>query len=331
MRIFVTGGTGYIGGALCRRWAAEGHEVRALVRATSDRRELESLGIECFVGDVSDRESMRRPMSRAEWVVHAAAELDFGAPRERMKEANAVGSENVASLALETEVERVLHISSIAAFGGSAPDGTPSNEQSTPLLPFPNNYCITKRTGEDAFRRLTDDGLALNVVYPSLVYGPPSKKGGINSFLRLMLTGRLPAVVGADRISTWIYLDDLVEGIVGVMETSRPGEHYLLAGESASTKEVVSKVCNLGHVRPPRFEIPVPLARLLLVGLMPIEVLSGRRMPFNLEQLRTLSRHWNFDDRRARRDLAWSPRTLDEGLPPTVEFLQQTITMSSRA
>lgn len=331
MRIFVTGGTGYIGGALCRRWAAEGHDVRALVRATSDRRELDSMGIECFVGDVSDRESMRRPMSGAEWVVHAAAELDFGAPRERMKEANAVGSENVASLALETAVGRVLHISSIAAFGGSAPDGTPSNENSEPLLPFPNNYCMTKRAGEDAFRALTDDGLALNIVYPSLVYGPPSKKGGINSFLRLMLSGRLPALVGADRISTWIYLDDLVEGIVGVMGSRRPGEHYLLAGESASTKEVVSKVCSLGDVRSPRFEIPIPLARLILVGLVPVELLSGRRMPFNTQQLRTLSRHWNFEDRKARRDLAWSPRSLDEGLPPTVEFLKQTIRKSPRA
>ena len=129
---------------------------------------------------------MQEGMSGADWVVHAAAELDFGAPRERMQEANSLGSENVAALALELGVGRVLHLSSIAWFGGTAPDGSPSTEVSAPRLPFPNNYCETKHAGEVAFRKRAEKGLKLNVVYPSLVYGPPSRKGGINSFLRLM-------------------------------------------------------------------------------------------------------------------------------------------------
>jgi dihydroflavonol-4-reductase len=325
MKIFITGGTGYIGGALCRRLSAEKHEIHALVRPTSDRRLLEDLGIACFEGDITDRDSMRNGMDGAEWVIHAAAELDFGSPLDRMEGANAVGSENVAALALELAIGRTVHISSIASFGGTARDGTPSTEVSEPQLPLPNNYCVTKNAGEVAFRRKADEGLALNIVYPSLVYGPPSKKGGINSFLRLMLTGRLPALVGADRVSSWIFLDDLVEGVVRMMERAVPGEHYLMTGERCSTADVTARVCELGGSRRPRLAIPVSVARALLFAAAPFEILTRRRLPFNNQQLRTLNRHWSFDDSKARRALDWTPRGLDEGLPPTVAFLKGTI------
>jgi dihydroflavonol-4-reductase len=331
MRVFITGGTGYIGGALCRRLVADEHEVRALVRPTSDRQSLIDLGIVCFEGDVTERSSMREGMESADWVIHAAAELDFGSPRERMQGANTLGSENVAALALEMGVGRALHISSIASFGGTASDGSPSTEESPPVLPLPNNYCVTKNAGEAAFRTRAEQGLHLNIVYPSLVYGPPSKKGGINSFLRLILTGRLPALVGADRISTWVFLDDLIEGLMRMMIRAEPGEHYLMSGHRASTAKIVRMVCELGNVRRPLFSLPVPVARSLLLALMPVEVISGRRLPFNNQQLRSLARHWSFDDSKARRDLAWHPRDLDEGLPPTVKFLQGTMRRKGRS
>src|SRR4029078_10545469 len=98
MRIFITGATGYIGQALCRRFRAEGHEVRALVRPTSRIEPLRALGVATFVGDIADRVSMREGMSGADWVVHAAAELDPSASDERMTATNVTGSENVASL-----------------------------------------------------------------------------------------------------------------------------------------------------------------------------------------------------------------------------------------
>ena len=122
-----------------------------------------------------------------------------------------------------------------------------------------------------------------------------------------------------------MFLDDLVQGIVRVIERAKPGERYLMTGESATTAEVVEQVCTLGKARQPRFALPVPAARLLMLALMPIEFVSGRRLPFNNQQLKSLARHWNFDDSKARRDLDWAPRGLDEGLPPTVEFLLGTI------
>jgi farnesol dehydrogenase len=322
MRVFLTGGTGYIGRALARRLVERGHEVRALVRPTSDAEPLKRLGVATFVGDVGDRASMREGMSGADWVIHAAADLELGGPPERMRRANVQGSENVASLAYKLGVGRFLSVSSMAYFGGSPPDGSTVGEDAPLQMPFPTLYSATKHSGELAVQEWAKRGLRVNTVYPSLVYGPPGKKEGANALLRGFLKGRFPMLVGADRRMAWIYLDDLVEGMLEVMEKAPPGRAYLMAGDVATLRDLVDRVCALGGVKAPRRDLPLGLARLGLALSAPLYRLRGRRPPFSSEQLNSLERHWAFDDSRARAELDWHPRSLDEGLPPTVEFLK---------
>jgi dihydroflavonol-4-reductase len=327
MRIFLTGGTGYIGGALARRLVADGHEVRALVRATSKVEGLQELGVATFVGDLGDRTSMREGMSGADWVIHAAADLDFGAPEERMRQVNVQGSDNVASLAYKLGVGRFLSVSSIAYFGGSPEDGTPATETTPIRQPFPSLYSATKHSGELAVREWGKKGLRINTVYPSLVYGPPGKKSGSNYFLRQMIKGRIPAVVGGDRKVSWIHLDDVVEGMLAIVENpgkAAPGRDYLLAGDVTTVRSLIDRVSRLGGVRPPRLSLPVGVARVGLALAAPLFRLRGHKPPVPPEQLESLSRHWAFDDTRARTELGWRPRTLDEGLPGTVEYLRAT-------
>lgn len=324
MRIFLTGGTGYIGGALARRLAAEGHEIRALVRATSNVEKLKEIGSATFVGDITDRYSMREAMSGADWVIHAAADLDFGAPEERMRRINVEGSENIASLAFKLGVPRFLAVSSIARFGGSPPDGSPATEEAPVQQPFPSLYSATKHAGEMAVREWQKRGLRVNTVYPSLVYGPPGKKSGSNFFLRQILKRRIPAVVGADRKVSWIHLDDLVDGLSALIEKAPPGRDYLMTGDVTTIRALVDRVCRLGRVPPPRLSLPVGLARFGLALAAPVFRMRGHRPPVPPEQLESLARHWNFDDARARIELGWRPRTLDEGLPGTVEYLLAT-------
>jgi nucleoside-diphosphate-sugar epimerase len=321
MRVFVTGGTGYIGSLLSRRLQESGHQVRALVRSTSDTTALDALGAQTFVGDVTDRYSMREAMSGADWVVHAAAELDFGAPADRIEGANVTGSENVASLAFKLGVGRVLLLSSIAAFGSSPSDGSPATEDAQVELPFPSAYGATKRAGELAFAGWSDRGLKLNVVYPSLVYGPPGRKGGLNAMLGAVIKRRVPAIVGGGRITRWVYLEDLVTGLLKVMGHSQPGQNYLLTGDAAYLGEVVEKVAELAVVDPPRRRMSVGRAKLMGRLLNPLFTLRGKRPPINLAQLESLRRHWNFEDAKARAELDWSSRTLEEGLPETVRYL----------
>lgn len=322
MRLFLTGATGYIGTALALRLRAAGHELRALARPTSQTAGLEELGVRFFVGDLGDRASMREGMSGADWVIHLGAELDLESPPGRMGTANVEGSENVASLAHKLGVPRFLAVSSIARWGGSPDDGTPAHEETPQRLPLPTRYCATKAAGEEAIRAWASRGLRLNVVYPSLVYGPPGKKRGANTFLRQLWLGRFPVMIGGDRRSSWICLDDLVEGMVRVLERAEPGRDYLMAGDVVTSRELAARLEALGGAPAPRRELGLGTARLLLRIATPFYRLRGRRPPLPVEQLASLERHWAFDDARARAELEWRPRGLDDGLAATLELLR---------
>jgi dihydroflavonol-4-reductase len=321
MRVFLTGGTGYIGGALERRLVADGHEVRALVRATSRVEVLAELGVRTFTGDLLDRASMREGMSGADWAIHAAADLDLNGPSGRMQAANVRGSDNVASLAYKLGVGRLLSVSSMAFFGGSPADGSAGTEASPVQRPFPTVYSATKHAGELAVREWAKRGLRVNTVYPSLVYGPPGKREGANSILRSLAKRRYPVLVAARRRTSWIYLDDLVDALARVMARAAPGRDYLLAGDVIDFRDLAQRVAALAGVTVPRLDLPVGAARLAVAAAGPLFRLLGRRPPFTPAQLGSLTREWNFDDRRAREELDWRPRTLAEGLPPTIDFL----------
>ena len=326
MRLFLTGATGYIGTALCLRLRAEGHEVRALVRASSPAKALELLreiGVATFVGDLRERYSMREAMSGADWVIHAAAELDLAASAERMAAANVEGSENVASLALKLGVGRFLSISSMAAWGGSPADGTPATEDSAPQLPLPTRYCATKAAGEARVQHWAQQGLKVNTVFPSLVYGPPGKKQGANTLLRALMLGRFPALIAPEKKTSWVFLDDLVDGIVRVIEQAPPGRGYLMAGEAWTVRELAHRVAALGGTKPPQREFSVGTARLLFRLAGPLLKLAGRPLPIPLEQLESLDRHWHFADTRARTELGFKPRGLEDGLAVTLDYLRK--------
>lgn len=321
MRIYLTGATGYIGRALALRFQGLGHEVRALVRPTSVLQPLHDAGIATFSGDIRDRASMREGMSGADWVIHAAAELDLRASDDRISGANVDGSENVASLAWKLGVGRFLSISSMARWGGSPDDGTAASEATPPNLPQPTRYCATKAAGEERIQEYAKKGLRVNTVFPSLVYGPPGKKEGANAILRAMMLGRFPLLVEPEKLTSWIYLDDVVDAIVAVVEKAPPGRGYLLAGEAWTIRRLAHRVAELAGTKPPRHALSAKSTKRLFQVAGPLLRLAGKRLPVPLEQLDSLARHWNFDDTRARTELAWSPRGLEEGLATTVEFL----------
>lgn len=322
MRVFLTGATGYLGFALARRLRDDGHTLTAVVRPASSTAALDELGVVTYRGDVTDRFSLREPMSGADWVVHLAAELDPAAPLERMRAANVAGSEAVASLAHKLGVGRFLSVSSVAYFGGSPPDGSPATEDDPLQLPFPSAYSATKHEGEQAIREWGKRGLAVNTVFPALIYGPPGKRRGSNSFLSAFARGRFPVLVGADRKTSWVHVDDVVAALRTILDGVAPvGRGYLLAGEVVTVRELAARIAAHTGVPAPRFDLPIPLARAGVALSAPFFRLAGRKPPLPAGQLTSLARHWAFDDSRARRELAWTPRPLAEGLGPTLDYL----------
>lgn len=322
MRVFVTGAGGYLGLPLCRRLVERGEEVHALVRPEGrGRDDLAELGVTLHEGDVTDRYSMRVGMAGADWVLHLAGLVRAEGDAASMRRVNVEGTGNVVSLAWKLGVGRVLHVSSMAAFGGSRDDGSPVDEGGPYRERFPSLYGATKRGGDLAALEWRERGLKLNIVWPGLVYGPPGKPVGSNATLAAMASGKLPAIVGGDRVTSWVFLDDVVDGMVRVVDRAPPGRDFLLTGERIRVAELVGRVARLGGRKPPRLRVPLVVARLLAGWLPAVYRATGRRPPLDRGEVENLARHWNFEDRRAREELGWRPRGLDEGLPVTVAHL----------
>jgi dihydroflavonol-4-reductase len=120
MKVFVTGGTGFIGSHTVNRLVQDGHQVTCLVRKTSDTRHLEKLGVTLAKGDVTDRQSVAQGMQGCDGVVHLAAAYSFWAPDETVyHKVNVDGQRNVMEIALEQDVSRVVDVSTIGIWGNT--------------------------------------------------------------------------------------------------------------------------------------------------------------------------------------------------------------------
>src|SRR5437870_9206034 len=120
MRVFLTGGTGFIGGEVVRRLRDRGDDVRALVRSPEKAGSLP--GCELVAGDLSDEEALRSAMDGCDAVIHIAAIYEIGVPKSRheaMWETNARGTERVLRAAQKAGVGKIVYVSTVAAFGNT--------------------------------------------------------------------------------------------------------------------------------------------------------------------------------------------------------------------
>lgn len=147
MKTFVTGGTGFIGTHLVRRLAQNEHELVCLVRETSDVLTLEELGATLVRGDVTDRDSVLAGMRGCDWVANLANIYSFWEPDKRVyTEVNVEGTRNVMECALETEVSKVVHVSTSATYG--KPADVPFTEESAVGPVRFSEYAETKYQGD---------------------------------------------------------------------------------------------------------------------------------------------------------------------------------------
>lgn len=172
MRVFVTGGTGFVGGAVVRASIAAGHEVQALARPRSDLRQLEGLPVERVVGDPEDVENLRRGMDGCDWLFAGAALYAFWGYRwEDFYRTNGDGTRRVLDVASQVGVRRIFYTSSIATLGIPRGD-TPANEDTPVTLADKiGHYKRSKFLAEEVARDMARQGLPVVIVNPSAPVG----------------------------------------------------------------------------------------------------------------------------------------------------------------
>jgi nucleoside-diphosphate-sugar epimerase len=321
MRIFLTGGTGFIGGEVARLLRERGDDVRALVRDPARATRLAELGCELFVGDLSDEDALVEACRGVDAVVHGAALYEVGVPEARrpaIVDANVCGTERVLGAALSAGVRKAVYISTVAVFGDT--HGEVADEQW--VRPEPASYTSvyeeTKVLAHRRARELAARGLPLVIVQPGVVYGA----GDASTFGQLLdqfLDGKLPALPFGDMGVTPVHRDDVAAGVLLALDEGVPGEAYVLAGDPVRVRELVSRLGEVAGGRPPRVALPTALVRLAA----PFGRFVGPALGFppNLREVLSSSAGVTFwaTGKKAEAELGWRSRPLVEGLRQLVE------------
>jgi NAD+-dependent farnesol dehydrogenase len=309
VRVLVTGGTGYLGQAVVRALAAGGHDpvVFARTAAGSD------LPGALVNGDIRDRTALDAAADGCDAVCHLAALVSVWRRRRAdFDEVNVGGIEHVLAVAAKRGIRRVLYTSSFLAL--------PPGDGSAALRA--NDYQRTKVEAERVVAEAAREGAPIVRLYPGVVYGPGRRTEG-NLVGRLVadhLAGRLPGVIGPERLWSYAFVEDVAAGHVAALERARPGMQYRLGGENAPQMRIFKIVRDLTG-RPLPHRIPYVAASAL--GL----VEEWRARAFNGAPLLTrgtveIFRHdWPLDSTDAVRDLGYHMTPLTDGAARTVRAL----------
>jgi dihydroflavonol-4-reductase len=321
MKVFVTGGTGFIGGHVVRKLRERGDDVRALVRSPDKGRGLADQGCELVSGDLSDPARLGDGMEGCDAVIHGAAIYEVGIPdsrRQAMHEANVVGTENVLRAALAAKVPKVVYISTIGAFGntrGQVVDETYRH----PGTDFTSYYEETKHEAHRIAERLiAEQALPCVIVQPGGVYGPDDHSE-LGKMMDDFLRGRMPALAFPDLGMNMVHVEDVADGVLLALDQGEAGEAYALGGQITTIRDVMGTLARVAGRRPPRLTVPTGLLKLMT----PMGPVVGRLLgqPPNLRELISSAdgvTFWAKHDK-AMAELGYTPRGLEQGLRDMLE------------
>jgi nucleoside-diphosphate-sugar epimerase len=320
MRYFVTGATGFIGGRVAGQLIEAAHEVVALVRDPTRAGELAAMGASLSQGDVCAKESMRAGMAGVDGVFHVAGWYRLGARDQRpAQRINVEGTRNVLELMQELGVPKGVYTSTVAVYSDT--HGKLVDETYRYDGPHINEYDRTKWVAHhEVARPMMEQGLPLVIVLPGAVYGPGDHSTAGQSF-RQYLRRRLPVVAAGTRLC-WTHVDDVARGHLLAMEKGRPGEEYFIGGPPHSLEEAFDLAEKITGIPAPRLRLRPGLVRFLarVMGVV------GKVIPvpatFSADNLRAVAGvSYIGSNEKARRELGYSVRPLEEGLRETLEHV----------
>jgi dihydroflavonol-4-reductase len=325
MKTLITGASGFIGSAVARELLHAGHEVRALLRPTSNRRNLEGLEIETVFGCLEDPESLEKALAGCENLFHVAADYRLWVPNpDDMYRTNVEGTRNIMRAALKTGIERVVYTSSVATLG-LLKDGSPADE-TTPvtLEDMIGHYKRSKFLAEGEVRRMIEEqGLPAVIVNPSTPVGPrDAKVTPTGNMILQAASGRMPAYV--DTGLNMVHVEDVAHGHLLAFEYGKIGQRYILGGSNMTLKEILTELSQVTGCPEPRFrlmhDLVLPVAY-LMEGWA--RLTRGGEPLVTVDGVRLAKKRMYFSTEKARLELGLNSRPIMDGLRDAVQWFRE--------
>ena len=310
MKALVTGGGGYLGGALVRALLARGDDVAALQRG--DYPWLGQAGVLVYRGDISNRETVLAASKGCDVVFHVAGKTGVWGDGEEYYRVNVTGTESVINACLENGIRRLVYTSSPSViFTGTDEEGV--NES----VPYPdhyyNHYQYSKAIAERKILAVNDEGLATIALRPHLIWGPddPHLVGRLAARAR---NGKL-RLINRDNLVDCTYIDNAVSAHLLAADNLAPGStcsgraYFITNGEPLPMRTLINRILDAMNIAPVTGTVSPQVAYLLGIIYETVYSVFGiNREPLMTRFVaRQLScSHW-YDLSAARRDLRYQP------------------------
>ncbi|WP_174287188.1 hopanoid-associated sugar epimerase [Sphingomonas bacterium] len=320
--ILVTGVSGFVGAAVARALAAEGHHVRGLVRASSPRGNLVDFPGTLVEGDLRDPAAVARAIAGVAAVFHVAADYRLWArDPEEIVANNRDTTRIVMRAALDAGVRRIVYTSSVATIlpdpAGAADESRPATE-ATVVGAYKRSKVVAERLVEAMIR---DEGLPAIIVHPSTPIGPgdvkPTPTGRI---IVEAANGRIPAFV--DSGLNLVHVDDVARGHLLAMAEGRIGGHYILGGQDVTLADMLATVARAVGRKPPTIGLPRgPLFPLAWVSEQ-IARVTGKEPMLTRDALRMARHAMYYSSAKAERELGYRARPHEAAVADAVAWFR---------
>ena len=323
-KIFVTGGTGFVGGHLAKALLRRGDHVVALCRATSDRRLLKDFPLDWVEGDLLDPDSYAEAINDCDSVFHCAADYRlFARDPSPMYKINVDGTVALLRACSSAGVKKIIYTSSVAALKVPEPGFVSTESDRTILKNVVGHYKRSKFLAQEAVLDFVRQGAPIVLVNPSTPIGPGDlKPTATGKIIVDFLQGKMPAYL--DTGLNLVPVEDVAEGHLLAEESGEIGELYILGHLNMSLKEILGMLASITGLPVPRIEIPYSFA--WLAGCIDTAVegyLLNRQPQVPIEGVRMAKKKMYFDAAYAKRELAFSPGSVYQALSRAVAWFVQ--------
>jgi len=320
MRVCVTGGTGFIGGALVRRLLAEGHQVRVLARPSPRADALAASGVEVVRGSLLDRDKVTHAIEGSQLVYHTAAKVRGPGSRDEFMQVNLEGTQNVFEGCITKGVPHVVHLSSITVYG-PVPKGHTITEDTGLDSQDRNSYAQSKTEADnyaDAIGAKTK--LAVTILRPGVVYGSGQP---LPVALLGFRTGSTNVVFGKrDQRFPIVYIENLIDALwlVGSRQEGGVKRYLVLDDDDLTLGQYHAELAQVAAMRTLFFPAWIVFSTAVAVDVLMWIVPWGFGYPVWRREVRRAMQDRHYSTRRIREELGWSPRVgLKEAIEQTLK------------
>ena len=322
MITLVTGATGYLGVDLVRGLRAQGRDVRAMARSDVGAARLDGLGAEVVRGDVTDPDSLGPAVAGVSRVFHLAGVVAHRArDDDRLRTVNVDGARNTLAACRAAGVERVVFVSSVAAIGPAAAPAHPRDEGAWMLDGDDGRpdfrYARSKAAGEQLALQAAADGLDVVVANPGFAIGPGDVHRVSSWAVEEYMRGRLRFTI--DGGLSYVDTRDIATGLLLTEERGRTGERYILTNDDGnlSHRDFFARV---GRVTGKRRR-QVHMTKGMLMPVLRAGTALRLPLPLEADELASSSRWWFYTAAKARRELGFETRPVDDTIRDTANWL----------